>query len=226
MAPDALLDSYDTERIPAADENILNSTRSTDFITPKSRVSRTFRDATLQLAQQHAFARSLVNSGRLSTPHSYRNSPLSTPDRDLFAGGVAPGAPAVDAPVRDPRGNAWLIDQLGGRFNALYFTGSNPADANLASRLQALKNLVEPVHPVVICMAGHAEGWAKHGLSVYEDCDGLAAKRYDAAVGALYLVRPDQHVAARWRRFDVRAVRDAVSRALATLTPEFAAWQR
>src|SRR5581483_10476043 len=77
-ARDRLLDSYDTERIPAADENILNSTRSTDFITPKSRASRILRDATLQLARDHAFARKLVNSGRLSLPHAYLASPLNT----------------------------------------------------------------------------------------------------------------------------------------------------
>ncbi len=34
-APESLLDSYDAERIHGADENILNSTRSTDFITPE-----------------------------------------------------------------------------------------------------------------------------------------------------------------------------------------------
>ena len=37
-APEALLDSYGDERVVAADENMLNSTRSTDFITPKSQV--------------------------------------------------------------------------------------------------------------------------------------------------------------------------------------------
>ena len=66
----------------AADENILNSTRSTDFITPKSHVSRTFRDAVLALAKKHAFARRLVNSGRLSVPAILADSPLNTPDRD------------------------------------------------------------------------------------------------------------------------------------------------
>ena len=43
----------------AADENILNSTRSTDFITPKSATSLTFRNATLALARHHPFARKL-----------------------------------------------------------------------------------------------------------------------------------------------------------------------
>ena len=39
QAPDRLLDTYDEERIYGADENIRNSTRSTDFITPKSKIS-------------------------------------------------------------------------------------------------------------------------------------------------------------------------------------------
>ena len=70
------------ERVPAADENILNSTRSTHFITPKSRASRMFRDATLQLAEHLPFARRLVNSGRLSTPTVLAVSSLNTPDGD------------------------------------------------------------------------------------------------------------------------------------------------
>ena len=49
QAPEHLLDTYDAERAYAADENILNSTRSTDFITPKTAVDRVFRDATLEL---------------------------------------------------------------------------------------------------------------------------------------------------------------------------------
>ena len=52
----------------AADENILNSTRSTDFITPKSETSRLFRNAVLDLSENFEFARPLVNSGRLSVP--------------------------------------------------------------------------------------------------------------------------------------------------------------
>jgi 3-(3-hydroxy-phenyl)propionate hydroxylase len=52
QAPDALLDSYASEREYAADENIRNSTRATDFITPKSEVSRLFRDAVLELTKR------------------------------------------------------------------------------------------------------------------------------------------------------------------------------
>src|SRR3546814_2735504 len=83
-APAGLLDSYDDERIPAADGNLLNSTRSTDFMTPKCEASVDFREAALALASTWPFARRLVNSGRLSLPHVYRATPLTTPDVDRW----------------------------------------------------------------------------------------------------------------------------------------------
>ncbi|OXH81368.1 hypothetical protein CA830_40885, partial [Burkholderia multivorans] len=88
-----LLDTYASEREYAADENIRHSTRSTDFITPKSAVSRVFRDATLKLARDCEFARKIVNSGRLSTPAVLDGSPLNTPDRagETFACAMRPG---------------------------------------------------------------------------------------------------------------------------------------
>ncbi len=46
-----------------------------------------------------------------------------------------------------------------------------------------------------------------------EDCDGLLAGRYDARPGTTYLIRPDQHVAARWRIFDRAAIAAALDRA-------------
>lgn len=111
-ADGSLIRSYDHEAIVTADENILNSTRSTDFMTPKSAVSKAFRDAVLELAGEHAFARPFVNSGRLSTPVSYPASPLSTADADDWEGGVPPGAPALDAQL----GDVWLLDRIGTRF--------------------------------------------------------------------------------------------------------------
>ena len=85
-SPRAFIDSYGTEREYAADDNIKQSTRSTDFITPKSEISHVFRRAVLDLARQHPFARSLVNSGRLSTATYLRASSLHTADEagDVF----------------------------------------------------------------------------------------------------------------------------------------------
>ncbi len=103
FAPLRLLDTYDAERIPATDENILHSTRSTDFITPKSAVSRTFRDAVLALAKRHAFARKLVNSGRLSVPHVYAASPLQTPDAGDICVGTGAGRAGCGCAGEGPR---------------------------------------------------------------------------------------------------------------------------
>ncbi len=108
-AGEELIESYNDEAIVTADENILNSTRSTDFLTPKSTASRALRDAVLELASHHAFARPFVNSGRLSTPVSYPGSRLSTPDADDWANGVAPGSPVLDA----PHGAGWLLEAIG-----------------------------------------------------------------------------------------------------------------
>ncbi len=199
-APEALLDSYDVERVAAADENILNSTRSTDFITPKSAVSRSFRDAVLALARRHPFARRLVNSGRLSVPKVLDASPLNTPDREPFSGAMVPGAPAADAPVAGPQG-AWLLDHLGGGFCLLVF-GDAVTDAD-AARLAA-----GPVGIRVVRVGASAAG----GGSVV-DLEGLAAARYDGLPGTCYLIRPDQHVVARWRAFDAAAVEAALARA-------------
>src|SRR6185369_10099220 len=128
-APETLLDSYESERSAAADEHVLITTRSTDFITPKGATSKLFRDAVLDLAQTHPFARRLVNSGRLSQPTVNRFSPLDTPDRDRFAGGVPPGAPALDAPVRFDSATGWLLGTLNGGFSGLYFTDGAPDPA-------------------------------------------------------------------------------------------------
>lgn len=108
----ALIDSYNYEAIETADENILNSTRSTDFMTPKSNMSIAFRDAVLELAADHDFARPFVNSGRLSTAVGYPDSILNTRDCDDWQGGVAPGYPALDASME----GGWLLDHLGGKF--------------------------------------------------------------------------------------------------------------
>ena len=205
-APDSLLDTYAREREQAADENILNSTRSTDFITPKSEASKLFRDAVLRLAKDQPFARKLVNSGRLSTPSTYADSALNTPDVEAFAGALRPGAPAADAPLTRQGQADWLLRRLGGGFTGIYFAGS-ARDDDVFLQAAALENGAVPVRTLVIA----AQGEGKPGM--FEDSAGLFAARYDATPGSFYLLRPDQHVCARWRSFDAQSVRDAVGRA-------------
>ncbi|MEM9012961.1 MAG: FAD-dependent oxidoreductase [Pseudomonadota bacterium] len=187
-APEALLDSYEHERIQAADENILNSTRSTDFITPKSEISRIFRDAVLDLAEEQPFARPLVNSGRLSLPTVYDGGPLNGPDALAGPKRTRPGAPAVDAPL----GDGWLLDRLGGRFQLLAIDAEVPGEIDV-------DGLAIP------CIE----------ISAEDDPSGALVERYlGTQMAAVYLLRPDQHVVARWPNFDQLAVASALRQAI------------
>ncbi len=190
QAPAALLHSYAQEREAAADENIAHSSRATDFITPKSAVSRLFRDATLALAHEHAFARRLVNSGRLSTATHYPHSVLNTADVDRFPAGPAPGSPAPDAPLQRGGQPTWLLRERGTGFTLLCF-GPPPA-------------WPLPAGVALLCVDG----------DTLADPGGLALQRYGAQPGAAYLLRPDGHVAARWQRPSAAAVQAALARAL------------
>ena len=190
-APVTLLDTYHEERAYAADDNIGHSTRATDFITPKSRSSLRLRNAVLELARTEPFARPLVNSGRLSTPTSYVQSSLNTPDAEAFAGKMLPGTNCADAPIQRNGQDAWLLNQLGQGFVLLSFGPAAPVTVGsiTASVLQVGKDII--------------------------DAQGVLTERYDGKPGTVYLIRPDQHVAARWRQFDRAKVLAALRRTLA-----------
>ncbi|MGR3714277.1 MAG: FAD-dependent oxidoreductase [Shimia sp.] len=187
LAPDTLLDSYDTERVLGAEENITNSTRSTDFITPKSSMSRLLRDAVLDLSESYEFARPLVNSGRLSVPAIYDGSPLNSADALSGPAISRPGSPCPDAPLPD----GFLLDHLGDSFVLVTIDADAPEsfedDGIIVTRL---------------------------ALSVRDDRTLALKNRYlgDAPSG-VYLIRPDQHVAARRETFDETHFRAALRRA-------------
>ena len=56
----------------------------------------------------------------------------------------------------------------------------------------------------------------KHDDAVHQltDQEGLLTARLDARPCTVYLLRPDQHVCARWRTWDAPAVLAALARAL------------
>ena len=43
------LNTYNDERIEAANENIANSSRATNFMTPKNKIAKAFRDQVIAL---------------------------------------------------------------------------------------------------------------------------------------------------------------------------------
>ncbi|MCA3178554.1 MAG: FAD-dependent oxidoreductase [Burkholderiales bacterium] len=197
-APESLLDTYHDERSVAADDNLLASTRSTDFITPKSRASRVLRDAVLELAEHQPFARRLVNSGRLSIPTPYRDSPLNTPDEDAFAGDMRPGTACADAPVHADGRDDWLLHRLSDGFTLMVFGAKPPAAALPAGAELSVLSIGDDV----------------------VDVEGLVGERYDGRPGTAYLIRPDRHVAARWRVVDRSKLAAALARARGAVPSE------
>lgn len=206
-APPALLASYDEERGRGADENILNSARATSFMTPKSRMERIFREEVLAMAATQPFARRLVNSGRLSEPCSLAGLSLQSPDEDGFEGGLSPGSPCLDAPVHDRHGRpGWLLDHLGGRFVLLCI--GEPVDA--PEDLQVLTVGADDKVPDCASPSPHPDLF---------DTEGLFRARYGARHGAAYVIRPDQHVAARFARPTRESIAAALARALGKEQP-------
>ncbi len=188
LAPEALLDTYSQERVHGADENILNSTRATDFLTPKTEISRIFRNAVLALAKDHAFARPMVNSGRLSVPCIYDGMPLNGPEALDGPRATRVGAPCVDAPL--DRG--FLLDRLAGQFTILAINAAAP-------------DLSE--------VDGISVGQLALATDRHDPTGTLRDRYLGANDRAIYLIRPDQHVAARWADCDAAALRAALNTA-------------
>lgn len=185
VAPDTLIDTYDAERAMAADENILNSTRSTDFLTPKTDGSKIFRNAVLKLAAQYPFARPLVNSGRLSVPCVYDGLNGFGPDELGLPIRTRPGAPMTDAPFL----KGYLLDHIFGDFTVLGIGIAVPPKQTIAGI------------PVV-------------GISINDISADIRDRYLGDAPKAVYLIRPDQHIVARWNSFDANQVSSAVCQAI------------
>jgi 3-(3-hydroxy-phenyl)propionate hydroxylase len=193
ISPEILLESYHTERSAAADENIRESTRSTDFMAPSSRQEARLRQAVLSLAKETEFGKRMINGGRLSVPSIY-DSPLLTADCDPWCGGPRPGASMLDAPIAAGSAKSAFLTEAfvktGARFTLLEFSNGGGVDA--------------PDGVGVIRIGGN-DGFV--------DSAGLVGARYDAEPGTAYLLRPDGYVAARFRHPTRHALDAALARA-------------
>jgi 3-(3-hydroxy-phenyl)propionate hydroxylase len=117
-----LLQTYERERHYAARDNTQNATRSAIFIGPETHGQRLLRNAILDLAQRHVWARPWVNVGRLSVATVYVDSPLNR-ERGEFASQTAkPGAAAPDARFAD----GYFVDQMQGEFTVVWFGSEGP----------------------------------------------------------------------------------------------------
>ena len=193
LADPALLANYSAERVGAAREIVGEAGRSTRFMTPPGRGWRLLRDAVLSLSLTQDFVRPLYH-WRTSRPHEYTRSALNcaSDDDDAFTAGPAHGAvaPNVRLGVDDH-----LLDHLGGGFDLLYFTDAASLPAQLSTTLEGVRARGIPLR--VTAIGAHpAVAGADSSLI---DPDGRCRARYGVQDdGATYLLRPDQHVCARW----------------------------
>ena len=192
-APESLIETYDEERVFGADENIRNSARATSFMTPKTDMERLFRDSVLDLAEKHEFARKLVNSGRLSKPCSLEGMSLQS-----AAGGdtgIAPGEAMPDAPVENGK-SGWLLDHFGSGFSVM------------AVETELPEGLPDDLQRIFVTSDRSRRA---NDATTLVDSEGTVAQRYGA--GITYLIRPDQHIAARFRDATADMVAAAHARA-------------
>lgn len=179
QAPESLLESYSAERQPAAADNLRVTSRSARFLAPRSHAEQVLRRAVLKLAHRHAFARPLVNTGRMSVANDYPASPW-----------LPQGSRTVqNLTLQDAAGQSHgLMDLLrtGTRFVGLWFSPS-PDEAQRACRELA-------AFPLDLLAIGHSDV-----LPARQDPEGVLARHLGldpaACAGTLCLIRPDAYLA-------------------------------
>jgi len=192
-ADPALLDSYTPERRGATLDVFANATKSARFMTPPTRGWALARDAALSLARSQPFARQFANPRQME-PYTYAASPLTLyPLRDRpFKAGTRTGAAMSNVRLTD---GGFLLDRVGKGFAALVFA-DKPLSPALTACLAAMQARDPQFTVLTVAMGGAKIDGA------LDDGDGAIARSCDARPGTVYLLRPDLHVAGRWKSAD------------------------
>ena len=214
-----LLDSYDAERHEVAEATIKKVSFVTSLVTTKNPISRTLRNQLAAIlintdAVQNRFGR---NVGMLDI--GYRNSPVvqedtirltpmqqvrkvlgrnvSTFDEGPSCGDRAPNVFFMDIDQKNTSHS--LVDYLYGTHHKLLLFAAPQAQAP-SLMLQQVKTLVEQRYAdridcyLVTTAARSASEW--DGAMIV-DKDGAIHRRYGVSEEAIYLCRPDHHIAYR-----------------------------
>ncbi len=209
VASEKLLANYSAERVGAAREIIEEAGKSTRFMAPPSRGFRLLRDAVLSLSLTQAFVRPLYH-WRTSRPHEYAGSALNAvmDDNAAFTAGPGHGAPPVNVRLAE---DDFLLDHLGGGFDLLCFSTGAALPADVRQVIADART-----HGVAVKVTAVGSAQAVAGADeCLPDASGSCRRRYGVpASGAAYLLRPDQHVCARWLQLDAPRLKAALQHAL------------
>jgi 3-(3-hydroxy-phenyl)propionate hydroxylase len=184
---DALLDTYDAERRPAAVENLRVTSRSARFLAPRSAAEHTLRRAVVELAARHPFARALVNTGRMSVANDYPAAPH-----------LPEGARTVqNLALLMQDGTATSVMELlrrnGTRWLGLWF-------APTRAQATELRDLESNLPLQLLAVGGDS------GLPTLQPTELMARHLGHPPSGSLVLVRPDAYRAACLAQPDARAI--------------------
>ncbi|MAI14376.1 MAG: FAD-dependent oxidoreductase [Rhodospirillaceae bacterium] len=173
-----ILSTYNDERLEAAKENIENSSRATNFMTPKNKMAKAFRDQVLDLSISNKFTRGLINSGRLSEPFKLKNLRLE----NQFKHDPLLGSIYIDFPIlsKDTK-KLFLTDVLGNGYNILSFSKVKPKlpqDCNFISVGSKTSKNID-----------------------FLDYEGKGLDRYRE--GLNYLIRPDGYIVGIFKAIDI-----------------------
>lgn len=207
-----LLANYSRERVGAAREIIDEAGKSTRFMTPPTAGFRLLRDAVLSLSLTQAFVRPLYH-WRTSRPHAYVNSQLNArgDDNALFTAGPGRGEPPQNVQLGT---DDYLLDHLGGGLDLLYFTTAAALPEALQAEITRIKARGVPLRVSAITQTACAS--VQGADQVLADANGHLRARYGVTQdGAAYLLRPDQHVCARWVTLDEFRLQAAIHTVLA-----------
>ncbi len=204
-----LLTNYSAERVGAAREIIAESGKSVRFMTPPTHGFELLRNAVLSLSLTQDFVRPLYH-WRTSRPHEYTHSLLNSrgDDNALFTDGPAHGAPPRNIRLG---ANDFLLDHVGGGFDLIYFTTGAAIPTPLLDVVNAARTKGVALRITAVGAAQPVTG----ADQTFADADDHFRQRYGVqADGAAYLLRPDQHVCARWLTLDAVRLQAALNAAL------------
>ena len=185
-SPDNLLDTYSTERVHAAHENMAFGAKSTEFMAPPNFAFKLMREATLKLALTDEKVRSLINP-RQSTPIHYVGSALNVPDIDIWNNELtAPGMPMPEVLLDD---GSHLTQQFGKSFVCIVF----------GTALEPSKHAdLEQISIKICSISGNKYAGYSHFMPL----------KYNES--AILLVRPDGYIMGRWMGTDIAPVLEAM----------------
>ena len=195
-----LLASYNQERIQAAQRNVHVTNRTARYLRAPEGMEKTFRSASIGLAKHHAFAKALINTGRMAEANRYDVSDVCQADGGFMVQNVALQFSS------DSTGNlADLLQWANGRLLLLVFGELSRKEI---TKLQSISALAA-VYAVQVVHKKHADV-----LEHVMDKNKTLRSACQCEKAQWALLRPDAYLAAKGKAINGQLVK-ALATALA-----------